>query len=222
MNAGEVNLTATLEELDSGSLISGATIYFYINPEFDEKDNHTIPPIGDATTNYNGVAILVFDVNVLGVGDHNLYAEYRGNIDYNPSNDSNTLGISYLFVGFRQPINQEGTSIFGNGRVIPIKIKIVDANNAPVPDAKPTVWLHQYSNYTGLGEELETPTSVSSADTDNIMRYVPTDDQYLYNYDLSSLSDGTYAVSVILGDSPTCTQNPHHAIITVEKKGKKK
>lgn len=90
------------------------------------------------------------------------------------SNDSNTLGISYLFVGFGQPINADSTRIFG-GRVIPIKIRLVDANGDPVTDATPMVWLASYDKDLGLGEDWEQVSSASKADTDNIMRYVPAD-----------------------------------------------
>jgi hypothetical protein len=141
---------------------------------------------------------------------------------YNPSDDGATLGIYYNFVGFQPPINPEGNSIFGNGRVIPIKIKIVNANLQPVIDAKPTVWLYQWSPGTGLGEVIEAATSVSSADIDNIMRYVPEDQQYIYNWDLSNLTNGTYAVVVELGDAgKACGKGTYYATITVQKKGKK-
>jgi hypothetical protein len=220
LNAGNVDLTAILKELPSYDLISGATIDFYVNPMLVNGDP-TVPSVGSGVTDTTGEATLTYNVNGLGVGDHNLYAEYAGDANYNPSNDSDILGISYLFVGFQQPINPEGNSVFGNGRVIPIKIKLADANGQPVADAAPTVWVTSYSSGTGLGEVLEPATSVSAADTDNIMRYVPEDGHYIYNWDLSSLANGTYGVVVDVGDSAACNTNPHYAVITVAKKGKK-
>jgi hypothetical protein len=221
LNAGELDLGATLTELVSGDAVPGATIDFFVDPELDGGGNPTVPAVGNATTDAEGAATLAYNVNGLSVGDHNLYAEYGGSSAYNPSNDSNILGVSYLFVGFQAPINPEGNSVFGNGRVIPLKIRLVDANNQPVPDARPTVWLTQYSTSTGLGEVFEAATSVSASDTDNIMRYVPEDGHYIYNWDLSSLENGTYAVVVDTGDSDACSTGPHYAVITVAKKGKK-
>lgn len=220
LNAGDVDLSATLTELDnSGNAIDGATVDFYIDPEL-ENGVPTAPSIGSAITQNGGVATLTHNINGLGVGDYTLYGEFDGDPNYAPSNDSATLGISYLFVGFQQPINPEGNSIFG-GRVIPIKIKLVDALGNPVEDAAPTVWLTSYSTATGLGEVLETVSSVSAADTDNVMRYDASEQKYIYNWDARDLANGTYAVVVDLGDSATCrTQNPY-AIITVAKKGKK-
>jgi hypothetical protein len=217
LNAGEVDLTATLTELLSGDPIASADVGFFLDPEII-NDVATSGSIGGATTDSDGVATLTHDVNTLGVGDYNLYAEYAGSSSYNPSNGSNVLGVSYLFVGFQQPINPDGTSIFGNGRVLPVKIRVVDANNQPVANAAPTVWLTQYSSSTGLGSVLEEATSVSAADTGNIMRFVPEDGHYIYNMDLSTVTNGTYAVVVDLGDSAACTKGPYYAIITVKKK----
>ena len=53
------------------------------------------------------------------------------------------------------------------------------------------------------------------------MRYVPEDGHYMYNWDLSALTNGTYGVVVDLGDSATCSAGPYYAVITVAKKGKK-
>lgn len=208
---GDVNLSANLTELLSDSPISGRDIDFSVDSSW----------IGENTTESNGTATLVYNINHLTAGDHPLYAEFLGDSEYNPSNDSATLGIYYNFVGFQSPINPAGNSIFGNGRVIPIKIKIVDANLNPITDANPTVWLYQWASGTGLGEMLAAATSVSSADTGNIMRYSPEDQGYHYNWDLSELTNGTYAVVVELGDSKACGAGPYYATITVDKKGKK-
>ena len=212
LNAGDVSLEAKLEELVSGAAIPGASIDFYVNPPSSS--------VGTGVTGYDGNASVTYNVNSLPVGDHNLFAEYAGSSNYNPSDDSNLLGVSYLFGGFQQPINADGTSVFGNGRVIPVKIKLADANGAPVADATPHVYVAQYSAATGLGEVLEPATSVSAADTGNVMRYDPEAGQYIYNWDLSELANGTYAVVVDLGDSAACSSGPYHAVITVAKKKK--
>jgi hypothetical protein len=209
LHDGDVDLTATLEELISGDKIAGADIDF----ELDSV------AIGTEVTDSNGVATLTHNIDSLAVGDYSLYAEFDGDTTYNPSNDSDTLGISYLFVGFGQPINGDGTSIFG-GRVIPVKIKLTDAHGVPVTDATPQVELYIYDEVLGLGTELEKPVSVSAADTGNTMRYAPEEQQYIFNWDAKSLPNGTYAVVVDLGDSPSCRAENPYAIITVAKKVK--
>lgn len=212
LNAGDVSLEAKLEELVSGNAVPGASIDFFVNPPS--------PTVGTGVTDTDGQASVTYNVNSLPVGDHNLFAAYAGSSNYNPSDDSNLLGVSYLFGGFQQPINADGTSVFGNGRVIPVKIRLADANGTPVADATPHVYVTQYSSTTGLGEVLEPATSVSSADTGNVMRYDPEAGQYIYNWDLSALANGTYAVVVDLGDSAACSQGAYHAVITVAKKKK--
>jgi hypothetical protein len=205
--AGNVDLAATLAELVSGNPVSGSPVDFSVDSN----------PIGSGLTDSLGEAMLNYNINGLSAGDHNLYAEFLGDASYNGSNDSATLGISYNFVGFQQPINADGTSIFG-GRVIPVKIKITDANLQPVTDAAPTVWFTQVSPETALGSDLEAATSVSAADTGNIMRYDSVEDKYIYNWDASSLTNGTWYVIVELGDSDACSKGPYYATITVSKK----
>lgn len=211
-------LTARLKEVPSQSAVSGAGVEFYLDPAPSEQVE-PITFIGNATTDADGVATLSYNVSALPVGDYGLYAEYAGNSAYNSINASNFLGVSYVFAGFRQPINAEGNSIFG-GRIIPIKIKLQDANGVPVSDAQPTVWLTTYSAQ-GLGEVLEQVSSVSAADTGNMMRYSPEEQQYIYNWDASNIPNGTYAVVVDLGDSAACRTSHPYAMITVAKKSKK-
>lgn len=205
-----IDLPAKLSTLVGGVPLSGKAMDFAVNSI----------AAGSASTGVDGVATLPFTVDGLAAGDHALYAEFLGDAGYNGSNDGATLGIYYNFVGFQPPINPEGNSIFNGGRVVPVKIKLVDANLNPVTDAKPTVWVYQWSPGTGLGEILETPTSVSSADQGNTMRYSPTDQHYIYNWDLEGLTNGTYAVVVELGDGKACSKGPYYATFTVAKKKK--
>jgi hypothetical protein len=205
---GEVNLAATLSERVSTNPIAGRLIQFALGNSAS----------GSAITGTDGQALWPFDISTLGAGDFNLYAEFEGDDAYNPSNDSGTFGVSYRFIGFQQPINADGTSVFGNGRIIPVKIKLADANLQPVTTAAPTVWMTQVSPLTALGSDYEPATSVSAADTGNTMRYVPEDDHYIFNWDLSTLSNGTWYVVVDLGDSDACSQGTHYATITVNKK----
>jgi hypothetical protein len=51
------------------------------------------------------------------------------------------------------------------------------------------------------------------------MRYDPIERQYVYNWDAMDLANGTHAVLVDLGDSPTCRTQDPYAIITVDRRG---
>lgn len=217
LGVGNVDLTSTLRKAPDDSAVAGASIDYYLEPEsFDGVP--TTPPLGSATTNTSGLASLAYNPSGLGVGDYTIYGEFGGNATLNPSNDSATLGVSYRFDGFRPPINALGNSIFG-GRVIPVKIKLADAAGNVVTDAQPLVWIVSY-NVTNMGEDVEAATSVSSADTGNIMRYDASEQQYIYNLDVTDLANGTYKIRVDLGDSPTCGSD-YEVPITIARKGKK-
>ncbi|MCH1930337.1 PxKF domain-containing protein [Shewanella sp. A25] len=209
--AGEVNLTTNLFETSSKKVISDATVNYMIDGE----------PVDFAMTDGSGEANLPYNVNNLKVGDHNLFAAYKGNSHYTSSDDSAMMGIYYNFSGFLPPINPEGNSIFGNGRVIPVKIKLFDANQNPVSDAQPKVYIYTAFPGNELGEELVQESEESTADSGNTMRYDPVEQQYIHNLDLSSLTNGTYAIVVETGDSDCSNLKPKAAFITVEKKGKK-
>lgn len=209
--ASQAGLTASLKEAMGGAPVAGRTLSF----AFDGQ------PLGAAATDAAGTATVVTSLANVAAGDHDLYAAFGGDSVYNGSNGSGTVGISYLFVGFQQPINADGSSRFNGGKVLPIKIKLADADGAPVGEAQPKVTVFQYSAATGLGTEMEQPVSVGSANTDNIMRYDPVAGQYVYNWDMSLLANGTYAIVVDLGDSKACGKNQQQVVVTIARKGGK-
>lgn len=151
--------------------------------------------IGGAMTNTGGVATLP-GVSLMGrvVGDYTFTATFAGDAQYQSSNGSGTVGIHYQSGGFLPPISNYGDSVFSNGRVIPIKVRISDANNNPVPNATLRVSLER----AGVAVA---PSSVSAANVDDLMRYSAADDLYIYNWDLGALANGLYAVRVELGSS---------------------
>ncbi len=80
-----------------------------------------------ASTTYNPASLAVVDRTVV--------ASFEGQeCLYNGSSDSRTLGVTYMFLGFQQPINADGSSIFKGGNIT-VRIKIADANGTPVADA---------------------------------------------------------------------------------------
>jgi hypothetical protein len=219
LNDGEVDLEATLETLDpgDGGAIDGAEVEFSLDTAPIEG---TYDLLGSAFTNASGLATLPYNIDGLAVGDHVLQAYFDGDSPLNPSTGSNILGISYWFLGFGQPINGDGTSIF-SGRTIPVKIRLDDANGDPVTTAAPRVQMQRLDlNLLPIGE-VENATSVSAADTGNIMRYSPTDQQYIYNFDTSNLANASYRITVLLGDSAACSSGDSTVIVTILKKGKK-
>lgn len=205
-----IDLVANLTDLANGLPLAGRLIDFKVGGV----------AAGSGTTDADGMASYPFNVNSLTAGDYTLRAAFLGDGTYNGSSDETLLGISYTFVGFQPPLGSRGQLLVNPGRALPVKIRLVDANLAPVPTASPTVWIHQWSPGTGLGARLAPPTSVGAANIGNTMRYSPMDQQYIFNLDTRDLAGGGYAVLVELGDSEACSSGPYFAPFTVGKRGK--
>lgn len=200
-----VTLTATLTA--GTTPLAGKTISFKIDGNV----------VGSGTTSGNGVATYSYSPAALSVGDHSITASFAGTpcqdgVEYLPVSGSGNLGLSYIFLGFQQPINADGSSAF-NGNVVPVKIKITDANGDPVPDAEPYLY-YAFGTPTVVGTDAE-PVANTSPDGTNLMRYDATADQYILNWDVSGLANGTYTLRVDLGEG-ACA-DPHLVTLSLGK-----
>jgi hypothetical protein len=203
-HTGSTQVSATLTS--GGSPLAGRTIDFNLDGS----------SAGSAVTDANGVATLSLSTGSLAVGDHTVSAAYAGDgCDYDASSGSDTLGVTYAFIGYQQPINADGSSIFG-GRAIPVKIRIADANGAPVPDAEAHLFF-AFGMPTVVGTDAE-PLANTNSDSGNRMRYDASADQYIFNWDTNGLANGTYTIRVDLGEG-SCG-DPHIVTLSIRKKGK--
>jgi hypothetical protein len=89
---------------------------------------------------------------------------------------------------FLAPVsNTPVTDKLKNGQVLPVKVRIADCNGVPITGLSPTIVLKKGDLTDGVMDDslvTVTPDSVSSADTNGVMRYV-TDGYYLYNMKVS-------------------------------------
>ncbi len=205
--AGSVTggLTATL--MSGTTPLVSKTVTFYV----DGKS------IGTADTDSNGVATLTsYDPSSLTVGDHTLSAAWQSDDKcyQNPAVTGSTLGIEYLFIGYQQPINADGSSIF-TGKSAPVKIRIADANAAVVPDADALVFFEDGTPQI-VGNDVENATTGLNFDYGNVMRYDASADQYVYNWDLSTVTNGAKTVRVFL-DEGSCAA-PRQVVLSVKRK----
>lgn len=201
-----VDLTATLT--GGGTGVAGQSVNFSVDGT----------AVGQAVTDANGVATLEgVDVTGLAVGDHEVMATFAGQeCTYLPTNGLGNLGVEYLFAGFQQPINADGSSAFG-GRTIPVKIKIADAGGEPVTDAQAHVYF-AFGTPAVVGTDAE-PVANTSGDLGNVMRYDYSADQYIFNWDIAGLANGTYTIRVDLGEGQCGEQ--HSVTVGLKKKGSK-
>jgi hypothetical protein len=172
--------------------------------------------VGTGVTNGDGLATLVYDPSSLGVGNHSLSAAWQS---FDECLESSTatggiLGIQYLFKGFQPPINADGSTVL-TGKCGPVKIVILDANGVPVSDATALVFFEDGIPAI-VGTDPENATTGLNFDYENVMRY--SDDQYVYNWDLSSVTNGTKTIRVFLGEG-SCAP-AHQVVVSVGKKKK--
>ena len=99
-----------------------------------------------------------------------------------------------------------------------MKIKVADANGDSVPDAS------IYITWSGTVADVSTTDipaeSVSAADTGNMMRYDPLAEQYIYNWDVSELDNGSFTINIEMGEG--CDGDHNATVILQKSHGKKK
>ena len=97
--------------------------------------------------------------------------------------DDHPLALSAM----RAVLEAEGLEVVAEAhagsQVLPVKVKITDCNGAGVNNLAPAIRLVA-GDQTTLADDnavLITPDSVSSADTNGVMRLMSTDGSYIYN-----------------------------------------
>ena len=106
-----------------------------------------------------------------------------------------SVGVGHNWSGVLQPINANGTSVFKLGRVVPIKFQLTGAS-APVTNAVVRLYVAKVADSV-VGTELEADSN-SNATEGNLFRYA--DGQYMFNWNTSGLSAGTYQLRFDMGD----------------------
>lgn len=205
-STNDVTLSATLTS--GGAPVSGQIIDFTVD------GNNT----GTVETGSDGIASVTYNPASLSVGDHTVVASFQGQACvYNGSSDSKTLGVTYMFLGFQQPINADGSSVF-KGNTVPVKIIIADANGDPVADADAHVYFTFISSAV-VGTSTEQPAVATNNESGNTMRYDADANQYIFNWDIAGLANGTYSIRIDLGEG-SCGE-PHIVVVSIAKKGNK-
>jgi hypothetical protein len=121
-----------------------------------------------------------------------------------------TVDENLVFGGYQQPVNADGSSIFKRGRAVPFKFSLETCAGANVPDSIATIQVFFYSSGV-LGSEVEDIGSVGRANTDNLYRYDPVAQQYIFNLDTAPLrANATYLIRTHLADG-----TDHDVLISV-------
>ena len=104
----------------------------------------------------------------------------------------------YTFSGVLPPINADGTSVFKQGRTIPVKFQLFDHECVPGNYACAKIEVAKVSDDV-VGDFVEV-TSTSEADTGDMFRYDPLAEQYIFNLSTKDLEKGTYILRITMGD----------------------
>ncbi len=119
---------------------------------------------------------------------------------------------SWTFGGYQQPVEQDGSGAYHRKQTIPFKFRLTDCASNPVPGAVATIEVFFYADGV-VGTKVKDITSSGQANTDNLYRYDPSGNQYIYNLSTVPLSiNTTYLVRTRINDGTT-----HDVLISIVK-----
>ena len=108
------------------------------------------------------------------------------------------------FVGFLPPIKNDSSSKFRLGKTIPVKFQLIDTNGSFVTNATAKIYVVKINEDGTIGNEEEgIPNNKKKAGND--FRYDSTSNQYIFNLNTKSLSEGTWQIRVSLDDGTSHT-----------------
>lgn len=201
---GQPTVTLSAKLLVGANPLSGRQIDFTLGTN----------TLGSAITDVDGIATVEADLAGLnlGVGDYTIVATFVGSSLYNGSTDNENVSVSYLFLGFQQPINADGSSTF-SGRTVPVKVKLTDYFGNVVPDASAHVFF-AVGTPAVVGSDAE-PVANTNGDSGNAMRFDPNAGQYVFNWDVEGFGVGNYTVRVGLDEGACST--PHTVVLSLKR-----
>jgi hypothetical protein len=142
-------------------------------------------------------------LSTLAVGPHTITASYSGDDCFYARSVSITQYVDYHFSGFLAPLQPNMT--YAAGKTIPIKFQLTDFNSA---------YITSLSAVTSLQVLNGSGTDVLAGAGKAGLRYDPTANQFMYNWQTKGLAAGTYTVTLALNDGTT-----HALTLTLSSKG---
>jgi len=146
------------------------------------------------------------------VGSYPITCSGQSSANYSIAYVSGTLKILYASGGFcdgdaghqiLQPINANGTSVFNQGRTVPAKFRVCDANGISIgtPGVVASFFLTQIVTGT-MTTQVQDVVDTNVPDT--AFRWDPTDQQWIFNITTVNLAAGsTYVYTITLNDGST-------------------
>jgi len=153
-------------------------------------------------------------LHITGVGSCSVTASQPGNVDYSAAPSvTRSFSIFYANGGtcgggpgrtILPPINADGTSVFKQGRTVPVQFRVCDANGVSIGTSGVVRSFLLTGIYNGtLATEDQT---VYATNNDTAFRWDSTNQQWIFNLSTSNLSAGkTYIYTITLNDGTIVT-----------------
>jgi hypothetical protein len=122
----------------------------------------------------------------------------------NTASQSKSFSALYNFIGFLQPILNDGSRVFKLGSTVPVKFQLTDTTGDVVSTAIGTVTVQQFSGSAPVNDPLDGVSSGGSNSGD-FFRYDSTSGLYIFNLSTQPLPTGTWQVQAHLDDGSVHT-----------------
>lgn len=189
--------TITHTALNASYLLNSASVTFSYSATDDISGVVTLTTTLDGQP-LNSGDTLTFDV----VGAHQIVITATDGSG-NQSVETIDFSVVYDFVGFQNPVKNDGSGIYKQGRTLPVKFELFDVNGVVIDDASATISMAFIQS--GISGSEEVPLSTGNNDTGNLFRWDEQGQQYIYNLDTSGMAIGTWEVYADLDDGTRYT-----------------
>ncbi len=153
---------------------------------------------GIATTRatLNGVSVTNGQVVTLTKPGTNIIEVSAMDNEGNSATETSTFRVTYATSGFLPPIKTDGSGIYNQGRALPVKFSLFDANNNPVSQVIAHIYVVKISNDIVGNDEIPLPTS--AANIGNQFRYDSSGKLHIFNLSMGTMSPGVWQIKAVL------------------------
>lgn len=110
----------------------------------------------------------------------------------------------YNFLGYFNPLLNDGTSYFHSGRTIPVKFQLAGLDGAFVADAIANIQVYRVVDTPTGTVDMSIDTLPSgSSNLGTLFRFDPVSSEYIYNLSTKGYLSGTYLLRTTLNDGTT-------------------
>lgn len=162
-----------------------------------------ISGIASTTATFNGITVVDGQfITLTQAGTNTLEVTAMDN-EGNSAITTTTFNVLYITSGFLSPIKSDGTGVYNQGRTLPVKFNLVDANNNPISQALVYLYIAKISDSVVGNDEI--PLSTSASDTGNQFRYDTSGKLYIFNLSTDTMTPGSWQIKAVLDSGQVIT-----------------